>query len=87
MNAQRAKGVEYGVLDTMQDIVANTVGSLIGCIALFAILTKKSPEEIHAFLEEWFIVPEEKEERGKKILNKHRKQIVKNRKQKKYRVN
>lgn len=75
MNAQRSKGVEYGVLDTMQDIVANTVGISITCGILFLFLRKKNVNEIHQFLLDWFIVPEKKTTRGKKILKQHKKRI------------
>lgn len=80
MNAQRAKGVEYGVLDTMQDIIANTVGTTIACIVLFSVLTKKSSEEIYLFLKEWFLVPEDDRERRKRIHKIHKKQITESQK-------
>ncbi len=75
MDAQRSKGVEYGVLDTMQDVVANTVGAIITCVGLYVFLKKKTVQEIHQFLEEWFLIPEKKEVRGKKILKQHKKTI------------
>ena len=77
MNAQRSKGVEYGVLDTMQDIVANTVGAAITCLGLYIYLRKRESKEIHKFLLDWFLIPEKKEVRGKKILKKHKKKIKK----------
>ncbi len=75
LNAQRAKGVEYGVLDTMLDIVANTVGAFITSLGLFLYLRKLNKDEIHKFLEDWFLIPEKKEIRGKKILKKHKKKL------------
>lgn len=59
MNAQRAKGVDYGVLDTMIDTIANTVGAIIGNVSIFFYLRKKEEKEIYELLDDCFIVPSE----------------------------
>lgn len=60
MNVQRAKGIDYGVLDTMVDTIANTVGALIACTGIYMYCRKKTEEEISDIFKDWFIVKEEK---------------------------
>lgn len=56
-NAQRSKGVDYGVQDTMHDIVANTVGSILTCGGIYFYFKKKEEKQIYEILHNWYIVP------------------------------
>lgn len=55
-DAQRSKGVDYGVQDTMHDTVANTVGALVTSLGLYFYFKKKEEKEIYEKLDSWFIV-------------------------------
>lgn len=56
MNAQRAKGVDYGVLDTMVDTIANTIGAIITNLGIYFFFRKKKSEEIEELLQDCFVV-------------------------------
>lgn len=75
LDAQRSKGVDYGVLDTMLDIVANTVGAFSACLGMFLFLRRKTEEQSYILLDDWFIVPDDNEIQYKRFLKRHKRRI------------